>query len=177
MEAKEMTRIDRFLGRLNKYVDRQDRGALADLRRGFSEATEHRAWPYISPWCDLTNKRERMIWTTIAAGFATLGGTSKSGNMGATLRAIALGGGGKKPDEALASFDGRFRRLLTCQTAEELCNHLPGVIRTAKQKGVPVDFHQLYWDLVFWTSDKRDVPVAWAAAYWGTQHEEGGDTE
>jgi len=171
MDEKQTKPIDRFLARLNGYVEQSDRGALADLRRGFSESTQHRAWPYIAPYCDLTNPRDRIVCLTVAAGFATHEGTADRGNMGTTLRAIALGDSTRKPEEALKSFDGRFRRLLTCHSAEELCAHLPGVIRAAKQKSVHINFRQLHEDLTYWGERAK---VRWAAQYWGTREEKGG---
>jgi CRISPR type I-E-associated protein CasB/Cse2 len=161
-------KIDRFLNELRGYVARKDRGALADLRRGFSKATAHRAWPYLARWCDLMDNGERAIWLTIAAGFATLEETGKAGNMGATLRGIAIGDR-KKKAEALKSFDGRFRRFLTCRSAEEVCERLPGVLRTAKQKSVGVDFRQLWEDLDNWGEDAK---VRWAKGYWSVTEEE-----
>ena len=159
--------IDRFLDQLRNYVKRKDRGALADLRRGFSKTTENRSWPYLTEWCDLRNRRERLIWQTIAAGFTLMEATdTKAGNMGATLRAIAMDGR-RDRQEALKSFGGRFRRLLTCREAEEVCERLPGILRMAKQKAKSVDFRQLFWDLMCWNSDKRDVRVEWASTYWG----------
>ena len=174
MDEKGTKPIDGFLERLKEYVKSEDRGALANLRRGFSETTEHRAWPYISAWCDLTNPRERAIWLTIGAGFATMEETADAGNLGTTLRAIALGDGTRKADEALKSFDGRFRRLLSCHTAEELCVHLPGIIRTSKHKSVAVNFRQLYDDLKYWGGRAK---VRWASQYWGASSEEGGDPQ
>ena len=49
---------------------REDRGLMANLRRGFSEATADRAWPYLARWCNLENRRERTIFQTVAASFA-----------------------------------------------------------------------------------------------------------
>lgn len=174
MDEERRKPIDRFLAQLQGYVTRQDRGALADLRRGFSESTEHRAWPHLASWCDLTSPRERAIWQTTAAGFATLEETVGHGNLGTTLRTIALGDGSRKPHEALRSFDARFRRLLTCHAAEELCAHLPGILRAAKQKRVGVNFRQLHEDLTYWGEKVR---LRWAAKYWGAEPEEGGEGE
>jgi len=179
MEQHQTTPIQRFLSVLAEYVRRDERGALADLRHGFSPATEYRAWPYVAKWCDLADDRERRIWTTIAAGFATHKRTVPGSNMGSTLRAIALSdAGGTRTDGALSTFDARFRRLLTCGSAEEVCVHLVGVIRTAERKNVPIDFEQLYWDLLMWQSPKRDVRVQWASHYWGAETAgKGGDAE
>jgi CRISPR type I-E-associated protein CasB/Cse2 len=167
MEKEE--RIDRFLDQLRQYMARKQRGPLADLRRGFSKAGENRTWPYLASWCDLTNKSQRAIWQTVAAGFATLEASSQIGNLGHTMRLLATGVRRQKGEQsdALKSFEGRFRRLLTCRTAQEVCERLPGIIRACKNKGVGLDFQRLYWDLVSWNSDKHDVRIEWAAAFWG----------
>jgi CRISPR type I-E-associated protein CasB/Cse2 len=169
--------IDEFLARLKGYVDRHDRGTLADLRRGFSETTAHRTWPHIFAFWGPRAKGQLPILRLIAAGFATLEGTEQRGNIGATLRRLAMGDrkGKAEQSDALKSFDGRFRRLLTCRTAGEVCDRLPGILRAAKQKGVGVDFRQLYWDLRDWErpTDKRDVRVDWAGAYWSPDAGEG----
>jgi len=151
---------------------REDRGKLAALRRGCSEATEQYAWPYIAEYCDLTDKRQRVIWLTVAYAAATLTPDglvcTGAGNGGATMRRLALGDDHPKDaDKVLASFEARFRRLLTCQTTEELCQHVVRVVRAASAKGKPVDVRQLFRDLQDWEDRKtRDVRVEWARGYW-----------
>ncbi len=176
MSENDKRPIDRFLDQLQQWVKRDDRAALANLRRGFSETTEHRAWPYLAEWCDLANDRDRTIWRTIAAGAATLESSANTGNLGVTLRELALGRSAEKKDEALNSFAGRFRRLLACDSVGELCDHLTPIFRAAKQKEIPVNFRQLFWDLVKWGNDPQAVRTRWAQAYWGVRTEEGGET-
>jgi len=149
---------------------REDRGKLSALRRGFSDTTATLAWPYIAPFCDLTNEKQRTIWLTLAAAAASLIPQSLErpgcGNLGATMRRLALGSG-ISSTEALNSFEARFRRLLTCQTTSELCSHLPTIIRAAVAKGTQVDASQLFYDLQDWElRSKRNVPVEWARGYW-----------
>jgi len=170
-----MNDIDNLLKEIHEAAapGREDRGMLAALRRGLSEATEQYAWPYIAPHCPMTDPKQRAIWLTVAGAAATLEplGLAKSGlgvgNLGATMRHLALGDGKQKADDALASFEARFRRLLTCQTVEELCKHLVGVIRAAAAKTKPVDLKKLFWDLQTWEDrNQRDVRVEWAQGYW-----------
>lgn len=164
--------IQRFLEWAKGRVAAKDRGTLADLRRGFSPGTEHRAWRHIALYCDdLSNDKERIIWQTVAAGFATHEATMKAGNMGRTMRQLALEGNNKIPksesktEDALKSFDARFRRLLTCHTSIEICERLPGIIRAAKSKNsIPIDFETLYIDLKYWG---EQVKLRWASSYWG----------
>lgn len=161
MEVKEKTSIGQFLDHLSGMLG--DRGVMANLRRGFSKATADRAWPYLANWCDLRKDRDRAIWLTVAAGFATHSGTSECGNMGWTLQWIATDD--EKGEKGLKSFEARFRRLLTCATAEELCRYLPGVLRAAERKGVPVNYERLFWDLQTWHKPERNIKVRWAQAY------------
>lgn len=159
--------IDRFLSHLSGRA--ADRGIMADLRHGFNPGTQYRAWPHIAPWCDLTNDRDRTIWLTVAAGFATQKGSQRAGSLGATMRQIAMGDGPGR--DGLKTFDARFRRLLSCSSAQELCQLLPGILRTAARKGVPVDYSKLYRDLCFWPHSK----LRWARDYWSGASKEGGE--
>lgn len=166
--------IQPFLEYLEKH--KGDRGLFADLRHGFSEGTEYRAWPHIAKWCNLENAKERKIWLTVAAGFAYHKQSSRAGNLGSTVRKMALTGASGKLDDVLKTFDARFRRLLTCQTTEEVCERLTGIIKAADRKGVPINFAQLYQDLWQFENPKRQIKIRWAAQYWGHDEpkEEGG---
>ena len=145
------------------YSVRDDRGVMADLRRGFSEDTQQRAWPHIAKFCDLRKERERKIVKLVSAGFAIHKDSVKRGNMGDVMRKIAMGNG--HGIDGLSSYESRFRRLLSAQAADELCEFLPGIIITAEVKGVGINFYQLYKDLWYWN---ERIKVDWAAAYWGT---------
>jgi CRISPR type I-E-associated protein CasB/Cse2 len=155
---------------LLEYLEshKEDRGVMADLRRGFSEATADRTWPYLASWCDLTNDRSRTIYQTVMASYAHHPHTADQGNMGTVLRQIALGAGGGQ--EGLKTFDARFRRLLICDTSTEVCQQIGRVIRAAAQKGVPINYTELFTDLWYWG---ERVKLRWASAYWGTSMEGG----
>ncbi len=172
MTETSQTKIHRFLEWAQAKVSSNNRGVLADLRRGFSTGTENRCWPYIARYCDLSRDRERIIWQTIAAGFATHGATIKGGNLGTTMRRLALDGANGTAEDALKSFDARFRRLLTCDTSVEICERLPGIIKAAKNKNnIPIDFESLFIDLHYWGEQAK---LRWAASYWGEEDEKTG---
>jgi CRISPR type I-E-associated protein CasB/Cse2 len=141
---------------------RDDRGAMAGLRRGLSPATEDRAWPWIARWCDITNERQRTIHVAVAAAFATHPESAGQSNMGAVMRDIAQRN--QKGDDGLKTFEAHFRRFLNCHSAQEVCERLPGIVRMAKQQNIPIDYRQLFLDLCYW-GDR--VKIRWAAAYWG----------
>ena len=96
---------------------------------------------------------------TVCAAFATHPENARKGNLGATMRKIDM-----------ATIEGRFKRLLTCDTTAELCERIPAVIRAAKAKGIPVDYQLLYWDIRNW--EEKEIKLKWADAFWGTA---GGD--
>lgn len=166
--------IQRFIRWGQSRLDARDRGVMADLRRGFSPGTENRCWPYIAKFCNIENERERRIWQCVAAGFATHEGTAEKGNIGTTLRTLALDGSAGEIEDALSSFDARFRRLLSCSSAIEVCDRLPGILRAAKNKGIPVNYERLFHDLLYWGNGEK-VKVRWASAYWGDKSENGAE--
>lgn len=166
--------IEHFLEKLRK--EKNNRGVMADLRQGINPATAYRAWPHVVPSAGKAFEfgTSRQIWLTVAAGFAMHKcpaavtdekAKKRVGNLGKTLRGLALGSG-QKPSE-LKTFDGRFRRFLACQSALEVCDHLPGVIRAAERKGIPIDFEQLFVDLTYWDKWGEQVKVRWARDFWG----------
>lgn len=155
---------------------RDDRGAMANLRRGVSSTTEDRAWPWIARWCDITNERQRRIHVTVAAAFASHPEATEHGNMGAVMRSIAQAN--QKGEDGLKSFEPHFRRFLNCQSSQDVCERMPRIIRMAKQQNIPLNFHQLFMDLCRWDSYSDFVKVRWAADYWGepkTKDEQKGD--
>lgn len=166
MDEKVKGRAENFLAELEKH--KEDRGMMADLRRGFSETTENRAWPYVARWCDLTNDRQRIIYQTVAAAYAYHPVVSEKGNMGHVFHDLA--GGEGRGEEGLRTFDGRFRRFLACDSVQEVCQHLPGVIRAVAQKKIPVNYSRLFNDLWYWG---ERVKVNWAGAYWGGEPQGG----
>ncbi|MGR3174806.1 MAG: type I-E CRISPR-associated protein Cse2/CasB [Candidatus Scalindua sp.] len=157
--------------RLIKSLEKrkEDRGVMADLKRGFSETTEDRSWPYISQWgCNIVKNNERLVYQTVSAAYAYSKGNTGEGNMGTVCRNLAMGSSqGKK---GLASFEARFRRLLTCSSVNELSGHLVGIIRAAAAKNIAINFEQLFSDLWWWSySDKSKLQ--WASEYWKTEEE------
>lgn len=162
--SKAEEQAERLMAFLRKH--KEDRGMMADLRCGFSPAKQYRAWPHIAQFCKLDAEWSRIPVQTVCAAFATQPDAVATGNMGSVMRKIA---GEKK--EGLASFEGRFRRLLSCDTQKELCDRIPGVIRAAKSKGIPVNYIQLYCDICWWEGE-YPPKIKWASAFWGATGDE-----
>lgn len=138
---------------------KNDRGAMASLRCAIKRAQRHRAWPLLGAVGGIGNAR----YETVAGLFAYHPDETTIGNLGTTCRRLS---------GEFNSFDGRFRRLLTCDR-EEICERLAPVIFAARAKGVAVNYEKLFIDLCYW-SDK--VKERWAQEYWGGSEMERAET-
>lgn len=172
-ETKEYP-IDRFLQWVTELAQRDDRGTLAELRRGLSETTQDQAWEHLIPYSSdfAENAEHRIVWCTIGGLAAMLipGDLSSSepwDNIGTTMRALAKGGGENDETKALKTFEPKFRRVLSCDDTRSLCEIVVGIGRTAVVKGISMNLKALFWDLWNWSdSDKRErIRLQWAKQY------------
>jgi CRISPR system Cascade subunit CasB len=129
---------------------RTDRGAIADLRCALSPARRPRAWPRLAAVGGIGNTHIE----TVAGLFAYHPTETNGGNMGTTCRQLAAENN---------TFDGRFRRLLSCDN-NEICERLRPVVLAAKARGIPVNYEQLFVDLCYWGAKRK---AQWAREYWG----------
>ena len=173
MDKKPDYPIDRFLREVAQAVAKDDRGYLAELRRGMSETTQDQAWEHLIPYCgDFdTDAAHRAVWCAVGGLAALLvpdGLVSNEpwSNLGTTMRSIAKGGEGDEA-KALKSFEPKFRRLLSCLDSGSLCELAVGIGRTAAVKRVPVNLRTLFWDLWNWDDPvKREgIRLKWAKQY------------
>ena len=98
-----------------------NRGAMADLRCALSPAKIARAWPLLARVGGIGNPRVE----TVAGLFAYHPQVTNSGNLGTTCRLLAVDSN---------TFDGRFRRLLSCDR-DEICERLRPIVLAAKARG------------------------------------------
>jgi CRISPR system Cascade subunit CasB len=129
---------------------KNDRGAMADLRCALKPTQLPRAWPLLARVGGIENPRIQVV----AGLFAFHPDETMTGNLGTTCRRLSAENN---------SFDGRFRRLLSCDR-EEICERLRPVILAAKTKGIQINYEALYADLCYWGDH---VKARWAREYWG----------
>lgn len=129
---------------------RTDRGAMADLRCALTSARRARAWSLLARVGGI----DRSEYEIVAGLFASHPDETSSGNIGTTCQRLSRENN---------SFDGRFRRLLSCDR-EEIGERLRPVVLAAKAKGVAVNYEVLFADLCYW-GDR--VKARWAREYWG----------
>ena len=158
------TQIHPFISYLLSIKQAENRGALAALRRGVGKppGSSVEMYRYIIPW--LSNNptlNQETAHYLIASLFALHPESTNSGNIGTHLaQTIPLGGEGK---EAL---ERRFTILLSSDM-EELPVYLRLIINFLKSKNKPINWNQLYYDVLDWERDDRRVQKHWARAFWG----------
>jgi CRISPR system Cascade subunit CasB len=152
-----------FAAYLRELAARQDRGALAALRRGLGRppGTTAEMHPYVAPW--LGSQRAPGWYDDchylVAALFGLHPEPGNSGDMGRVMRQVMAERGGE-------SIEARFVTLLKARR-EDLADHLRQAVSLAAGAGVRVDYEQLLRDLLRWNHDNTPVQRTWARSFWG----------
>jgi CRISPR system Cascade subunit CasB len=147
---------------------REDRGALAALRRGLGQppGTAREMYPYVVRWLPAeTSAQREAAYYLIAALFAYHPDPGGSGNLGHAFRRTL------DPTGDNTATERRFTALLTAHP-----NDLPFYLRQAisflASKEAPVDWNQLFADLLAWGHPAGYVQKQWARAFWGRAADE-----
>ena len=166
-------------GALVAYLESQknNRGLMADLRRGLTESTEVYAWPHLSKFCGLDNKLEFDVVRTVAGLYAYHPMNVPKVNIGSLCFAMLteeeqkdiLNGEGKD-DGAIAM---RLFQLLNSDR-EELLPLVGRLVLYAGSKEVGLDYEQLGRDLLFWNDRVRRT---WASSFWRPVQKKEGESE
>ncbi len=159
--------IQPFITYLQSLAERQERGALAALRRGLGQppGTVADTFRYVEPWLKEKRTLEReAAFYLVASLFALHPKSTNTGNMGAHLRACNPN---RENDDAL---ERRFTALLAAHM-DDLSFYLRQAVGFLKSKEVPVNWNELLWDLQNWDVKRDDprysVQKRWANAFWG----------
>ena len=142
---------------------RDDRGALAALRRGLGQPPGD-AWemyPYVVRWLSAEpSARREAAHYLVAALFAYHPDPGGSGNLGQAFRRTL------DPNGDDTATERRFTALLTAHP-DDLPFYLRQAISFLQSKEVPVDWHQLFADVLAWGNPAGYVQKQWARAFWG----------
>lgn len=159
---------ERFIGYLESLVKKQDRGALAHLRRGLGKppgvAPEMHRYvvPFLPP---APSRRLEEAYYLLAALFAfwhqgkDTVAPNPPPNLGASLAQMVT-------SDNEDSLDRRVTTLLKSHP-EDLPHHLRQTISLLKSKEVPVAWQQLLKDILNWDHPEGFVQRTWARAFWG----------
>lgn len=178
-------RVGRLVGGLERLSEREDRAALAALRRGLGKPPGAAAemFPVLVP---LLGDQPLWSWDEQCAyGVASLyalhvasgrgeGTIRHSGNLGASLNQLA------KATES----DGPERRFVALLNSDrkDMFEHLRSIVSLLKAHDIGIDWFALTSDVLRWDLPDRRVQRRWATEFWGnradtTVEAEGGDDE
>jgi CRISPR system Cascade subunit CasB len=152
---------DAFVAHLERLRDRQDRAALARLRRALGKppGTVADVHPLVQPWLPRSLSVWHEDWCYLVASlFAAHPESGGTGNLGHAFARLAAG-------RESGSVEKRFVALLDAD-AEDVPAHLRHAVSLLAADGVPVNWRQLLADLSRWGHPGRVVQRAWARAFW-----------
>ena len=161
-----MSETNEFIRDKEQLRDREDRGALASLRRGLGQAPG--AVPEVSRIVQrgLTTDTKDYLETAcyiVAPLFAFHPKEGGEGSMGDHFRALC---GPTQPGEALPpNVERRFMGLLTSDI-EELPDTLRQAVSLLKSKEIPINWRQLLRDVLAWTYEDGYAQKQWGRAFW-----------
>ena len=181
MNEETTSPIDSFLQWVGELARNDDRGTLAELRRGLSETTQEQAWGHIVRFSrkDFENDLSRAVWCSVGGlaalmipkGFVT---EEKKDNLGTTMRKVALKAvAGENvsfadKEKTLKNFSPRLRRVLDETDTISLCEMVVQIVRMAFNKEVPVNLRNLFLSLRSWNdSEQREkTRLKWTQQYY-----------
>jgi CRISPR system Cascade subunit CasB len=147
---------------------REDRGALAALRRGLGQppGTVPDMYRYVVPWLpDDAPPWKEDAYYLIAALFAyhpKEGGQRTMGDHFARAR---------DPQGDNTAIERRFTALLAAHP-DDLGDYLRQAVSFLKSEDVPVNWHRLLLDVMAWGHPDRYVQQRWARGFWGRAAQE-----
>jgi len=153
-----------FIIYLQSLVEKDDRGALASLRRGLGQkpGSTPEMYRYIVPLLPKEPYRsQEEAFYLIAALFASHPKSTNKGNLGNHL-AVARTEGNEQ------ALERRFTALLSAHP-DDLPDYLRQTISLLKSKEVPVNWSELLYNLQSWSHPEYGDRVRknWATAFWG----------
>jgi len=159
--------IDTFIAHLEALRDREERGALAALRRGAGSPPGAVAsmYPHILPWVPRQRRVEDAAYI-IGSLFALNPQPRGTGNIGKAFSMVP---------RQTESLEKRFVALLSSH-GEDLPYHLRQAVSLLKSSEIPIDWRQLLWDILYWEHESRFVQQQWAREFWQRKAEENPET-
>lgn len=171
---KQTKKSDHEVGlatRLIELAQNQERGKLAALRTGCGKppGAAPRMFPIVTPFIASDEGPYTHAAFLTAALFATHPDHAAIGSIGESLRRATnrkSNPNGKHGEEGV---EARVSAALDADQ-EDLPRHLEGLVSLCESAGVPINWHQFYWDVATLLGDdeKRQTKtrVRWAREFW-----------
>lgn len=164
--SKQTTRKHNFITYLERL--RGDRGALSALRRGLGKppgtVPEMHQYVMVAMPDNLPHWWQDNYYI-VAALFAMHPDEAAAGNMGDHFARA------RRQIKDPTAIERRFTTLLAAHV-DDLPMYLRQAVSYLRSKEVPVNWHQLIWDLRNWGHPDRYVQRRWAGSFWSSPRKE-----
>ncbi|GAB6141247.1 hypothetical protein JCM14076_19760 [Methylosoma difficile] len=154
-----------FVEHVLKFRKDDNKAAMAALKCADNPVKADRSWEYLARF--IYNGYEPQLSFTIAA--AIIKAEIKTDGYVGIGKALALryeDDGGKDSSQAKA----KLRRLLACDSIEELCNVLRPLLSLINSKGsISLDYAKLLKQLRKFNTDNQSIKTAWAKDFYRYQ--------
>jgi len=169
-----------FIAHLEKMVNEQDLGALANLRRGLGKppgsTREMDRWVLRYVPTGARGDQEN-VYYLVAALFAYWYQSTNDvphnppQNLGSSLRMLVdlEAAGNNNRDEIEKRTEKRLVALLNSHL-DDLPKHLQHIVSLLKSKDIPVNWAQLLSDVQNWHREDREIQRCWARGFWKISH-------
>jgi CRISPR type I-E-associated protein CasB/Cse2 len=156
MKTENSPTQDPLLEKLIKICT--DRGSRAALKRFWSPATKHYAYPVLGMLGALGKPKESDAFTVALYAINPYHEPNGS-RLGQACHKLAAGKG-------FESFEKHFRRLLASDELEEVADQLHRIFKRMERDSIGLDYHRLLWDLRKWNKDQDNIKTDWAKDFW-----------
>ena len=146
---------------------KEDRGFMANLRCALVDSKRHRAWPYLANFDGIGHNHGNRVVQTVAGLYATQPEETHDGNFGTTCHGLLNDDERQKlsQSDGIGPVSRRFQHLLAAD-GDEIFDRVVQFVLRAKTQGIPVNYEQLYKDLLDWEYHADWVRVRWAQSFW-----------
>ncbi len=151
-----------FVARVRELC--RDRGTRAELRRYWSERTRSYAYPALGRLHAIDNTPRELIAALYATHDRDGAPAHRSGGSSVGTAFLQVAGGPK--GAAYESTERHFRRLLACDSLDDLASQLHRLVKRLEREGISLDYVRLLRDLRFWSKSAERVKTGWALDFW-----------
>jgi CRISPR system Cascade subunit CasB len=163
---KKETKEERYVTSVIERI-KTDTAMAAALKRADNPATEYQAWEYLADFnIDLENPKERIPYIIISAAIARAK-PDQDGNYALGAAIASCYEEGKASDQARS----KLRRLLACETIEEVCTILRPLLGLIASRGKNVAYGKLLNQLAWFAQDPQKIKIKWAQDFFSTIEE------
>lgn len=145
---------------------KDNRGVMAQLRCGLTPGKEHRAWPVLARFGGIEGHRGAAV-RAVAGLYASHPDECAVGNMGTVCLRLCSDAETPWVDPSPGPMAMRLQYLLASES-DEVCMRAARLVLRCKNKGISVNYCQLFTDLLQWEKhhQRQRVREAWAQEFW-----------